>query len=577
MFWPLLKVSDHSRIAFVHTAICLGRTHYFYAFFPIMRHYLALFCMTVFSVGCSTKKHADFMLHHARIYTVDSAFSIAEALAVKDGKLVAIGSNRELMNTYDADSSFDVQGQAVYPGFIDAHAHFVGYGRSLFEVNLYGCRNWAEVIQRVQDFAKDHPGIAWIRGRGWDQNAWPGQAFPDNAALNTLFPNTPVLLQRVDGHAAIANEKALALAGIKSGQTLAGGSIESKGGRLTGLLIDNAVDLVTRVIPKPAYSDYEQWLTKAQQNCFAQGLTTITDCGLMYQEVDAIKTLQEQGKLLMRLYVMLSDDTANYRRYLSKGPYKTDRLFVKGIKVYADGALGSRGACLLAPYSDKPAWHGFLLSPESHFDSIARMLINTEFQMCTHAIGDSGNRVVLQIYNRYLKGKNDKRWRIEHAQVVAPEDFKLFGQSSVVPSVQPTHATSDMYWAGDRLGAQRMGGAYAYRQLLQQNGWLPLGTDFPVEDISPFKTFYAAVVRKDAKGYPPQAFQKEAALSREQTLRGMTIWAAKAGFMETEVGSLEKGKKADFIILSQDLMELPDTALLSARVSRTYIGGKRVY
>jgi hypothetical protein len=541
-----------------------------------MRFLPAIICVLLLA-GCQAKQHVDLILHHGRIYTVDSAFSVAEALAIKDGRLAAIGSDRDVLDKYTSDSMVDAHGNAVYPGFIDAHAHFVGYGRSLFEVNLYGCRDWDEGVRRVQDFARAHPGIAWIRGRGWDQNAWPGKSFPDNTTLNTLFPNTPVLLQRVDGHAAIANAKALAMAGIQNSRAIAGGAIEIKNGRLTGILIDNAVALVSGIIPKPAYSDYEQWLTKAQQNCFAQGLTTVTDCGLMYSEVEAIRKLQEEGKLLMRLYVMLSDDTANYNRYLTKGPFKTDRLFIKGFKVYADGALGSRGACLLAPYADKPGWRGFLLSPASHFDSVARMLINTDFQMCTHAIGDSGNRVVLQVYNRYLKGKNDKRWRIEHAQVVDPEDMKLFGQASVVPSVQPTHATSDMYWAGDRLGKERLRHAYAYKELLQQNGWLPLGTDFPVEDISPFKTFYAAVVRKDAKGFPPEGFQKENALTRAQALRGMTIWAAKAGFMEQETGSLEQHKKADFVILDRDLMQAADTALPGTRVLGTYIGGKRVY
>jgi predicted amidohydrolase YtcJ len=330
--------------------------------------------------------------------------------------------------------------------------------------------------------------------------------------LNKLFPNTAVLLNRVDGHAAIANDKALQDAGLTPAQQITGGSIETK-----------------------------------------------------------------EGKLQMRLYIMLSDDTANYSRYLAKGPYKTDKLFIKGIKVYADGALGSRGACLLQPYSDKPGWRGFLLSPIGHYDSIASMLIGTDFQMCTHAIGDSGNRMVLQVYNKYLKGKNDKRWRIEHAQVVAPADFNLFGNASIVPSVQPTHATSDMYWAGDRLGPERIKGAYAYQQLLQQNGWLPLGTDFPVEDISPFKTFFAAVVRKDAKDFPTNGFQKEGALTREQALRGMTIWAAKGDFLEKEQGSLEKGKKADFIILDKDLMQASESELLATKVISTYLGGKKVY
>ena len=528
--------------------------------------------------SCTQKKHAELLLHNGKIYTVDSLFSIAEALVIKDGKIIAIGSNRELMAAYEADTIIDAKGHAIYPGFIDAHAHFVGYGRSLSEVNLFGCTSWGEALARVSSFSKEHPGAAWIRGRGWDQNAFPGKSFPDNAALNAQFPSTAILLDRVDGHAAIANERALQLSGVSAGQTLNGGTIETKAGRLTGLLIDNAVDLVAQKIPKPERADYERWLLAAQANCFAQGLTTITDCGLNWGDIEAIDSLQRGGKLLMRLYVMMSDDTANYRRYLAKGPYKTDRLFLKGVKVYADGALGSRGACLLQPYTDKPGWRGFLLASQSHFDQVARMLAGTDFQMCTHAIGDSGNRIVLQLYNRVLGAKkNDRRWRIEHAQVVAPEDFPLFGRASIVPSVQPTHATSDMYWATERLGKARIGGAYAYQQLLQQNGWMPLGTDFPVEDISPFKTFYAAVARMDSKGFPAGGFQKEGALTRKQALRGMTIWAAKAGFMEKETGSIEKGKKADFVILDRDLMKAPDSALLGAKVLRTYVGGRAVF
>jgi predicted amidohydrolase YtcJ len=297
----------------------------------------------------------------------------------------------------------------------------------------------------------------------------------------------------------------------------------------------------------------------------------------MYNDVSLIDSLQQSGKLSMRLYAMLSDDPANYNRYLQRGSYQTDKLFVKGFKVYADGALGSRGACLLQSYNDKPGWYGFLLSPESHFDSVAAMLAGTDFQMCTHAIGDSANRVILSIYSKYLHGKNDKRWRIEHAQIINPADFRLFGAASVVPSVQPTHATSDMYWAADRLGKERLKGGYAFQQLLQQNGWLPLGTDFPVEDISPFKTFLAAVFRVDAKGYPPGGFQMENALTKEQAIRGMTIWAAKASFLEQEIGSLERGKKADFIILDKDLMQSTAKDVLSTKVVATYVGGNKVY
>jgi len=540
-----------------------------------MRKLLWLACMA-FLISCSVKK-VDLVVHHATIYTVDSAFSVAEAMAINDGKIVAMGSNDEILKKFSAREAIDAQGKIIYPGLIDAHSHFVGYGKSLFQVNLFGCNSWTEVLQRVQQFAKEHPDEKWIRGRGWDQNKFPGKQFPDNDSLNLLFPDKPVLLSRVDGHAAIANSKALQLANIQPGQTLTGGAIETRNGQLTGILVDNAVDLVDNVIPKASKADYTKWLKAAEQNCFAQGLTTLSDCGIMYDEANIIDQLQKDDQLNIRLYVMLSDAKENYDQYLSKGPYKTDKIFIKGFKLYGDGALGSRGACLLHPYSDKKDWSGFLLSNPSHFDSVAALLSNTAFQMCTHAIGDSGNRTILNIYAKHLGGKNDKRWRIEHAQLVNKNDFDLFGRYSIIPSVQPTHATSDMYWAGDRLGSERIKGAYAYQQLLQQNGWIPLGTDFPVEDISPFKTFLAAVVRKDASGYPANGFQTENALTREQTIRGMTIWAAKAGFMENEIGSLESGKKADFIMLDKDLMKVADTAILNIKVLGTFINGKKVF
>jgi len=535
------------------------------------------FLITLFIFAADKKQQVDLIVHHAVVYTVDSNFTTAEAFAVKEGKFIAVGKNDDMLSKYDAKETIDAQGNPIYPGFIDAHAHFVEYGRSLFAVNLFGCNSFEEVIERVKKFSAEHPNEAWIRGRGWDQNKFPGKAYPTNEKLNQLFPNKPVLLERVDGHAAIANTKALELSEIKPGRTLTGGEVETKNGKLTGILIDNAVGLVSSRIPNPAKEDYTKWLLAAQQNCFAQGLTTITDCGLNYADVDIIDMLQKEGKLQMRLYIMLGDAKVNYDHYLQKGPYKTDKLFVHGFKVYADGALGSRGACLLQPYNDKPGWHGFLLSNKSHYDSVAVLLINTDFQMCTHAIGDSANREILEVYNKYLKGKNDKCWRIEHAQVINTNDFDLFGKASVIPSVQPTHATSDMYWAGDRLGAERLKGAYAYKQLLQQNGWLALGTDFPVEDISPFKTFLAAVFRRDTKGYPDSGFQMENALSREETIRGMTIWAAKADFLEDEVGSIEAGKKADFIILDKDLMKVPEHDVLNTKVLATYSDGKKVY
>jgi len=539
-----------------------------------MKH-VYLFLLLAILVSCTSSK-VDMIVHHAVIYTVDSKFSVGEAMAIKDGKIVDIGKNDIIIARYEASEMIDAKGQTIYPGLIDAHAHFVGYARSLFQADLFGTKTWEETIERLKLFALQHPDLKWIQGRGWDQNRWPGKEFPTNELLNKAFPNIPVVITRVDGHASIANQTALDLAGIKAGQTVTGGDIQTRNGQLTGVLIDNADNAVYAKIPDPTKDDYTKVLKAAQSNCFAQGLTTVTDCGLNYYDVEMLDELHKANRLQMRLYVMLSDNDNNLTKYLKTGPYKTDRLFVNGFKVYADGALGSRGACLLQHYSDEPGWGGFLLRNKSHYDSLANVLSKTPFQMCTHAIGDSANREILNIYNKYLQPGNDRRWRIEHAQIIHPDDFNKFGTAAIVPSVQPTHGTSDMYWATSRLGKDRMKGAYAYKQLLQQNGWLPLGTDFPVEDISPFKTFLAAVVRKDAAGYPEEGFQMENALTREEAIRGMTIWAAKSAFLEKEVGSLEKGKKADFILLNQDLMKVKDTDILKTKVTATYIGGKKV-
>lgn len=535
------------------------------------------FAAVVLLAACSSPDKADFVLLNANIYTVDDHFSSAEALAVKDGKILALGTTASIEANYEATEIIDAKGAFVYPGFIDAHAHFLGYGQSLFSVNLFNSKSWDEAVERIAKFAGENKQQEWITGRGWDQNLWPGKQFPTNEKLNALFPDKPAVFSRVDGHALVANNKALEIAGITATTNISGGSVELLNGKPTGLLVDNAMNLIFDKMPPAGRKQYQEWLTAAQANCFSVGLTTVADCGLMFNDIEMIDSLQQENIVKMPVYAMLSDDKRNYDLYLKKGPYKTNLLYVKGIKFYSDGALGSRGACLLQPYSDKPGWTGFMLKNESYFDSMAALIAKTDFQMCTHAIGDSANRTILKVYQKHLVKGNDKRWRIEHAQVINPADFSFFKAASIVPSVQPTHATSDMHWAGERLGSERLKTAYAYKQLLQQNGWIALGTDFPVEDINPFRTFYAAVARKDAKGQPEAGFQKENALSRTEALKGMTIWAAKSCFLETETGSLEKGKLANFIILNKDLLKIKEKEIPATEVLSTFVHGKRVY
>ncbi|MBS1637864.1 MAG: amidohydrolase [Bacteroidetes bacterium] len=574
--------------------------------------FFAVIC-SLFVACRAPKQPADLIVHHAMIYSVDSAFTVYQAMAIKDGKIIALNTNDSIMQCFSSEQIIDAGGKAVFPGFIDAHCHFLGYAMGLQQCDLVGTKSFQDVLSKLVTYSQTCK-TEWIVGRGWDQNDWTDKTFPNRKKLDSLFPDRPVFLVRIDGHAALANREALLRAGIHSATKVDGGVIEYTFEKdstwtlpeyrkdiahlhypywsPTGILIDNAVDMVKQVIPDATAGTTESALLQAQKNCFEMGLTTVDEAGIHKQDVELMDKLQKDGKLKMRIYAMLSDDSANYT-YLNTGPYKTDRMNVRSFKFYADGALGSRGACLLQDYSDKPGWRGFLLSNPEHFMKYAKLLYDRGFQMNTHCIGDSAVRLLQWIYNHpgnISLSKNgmviatpntaqtpvkERRWRIEHYQVCNTADLK--NNHGIIPSIQPTHATSDMYWAEERLGKDRIREAYAYKKLLDAAGMVALGTDFPVEDISPFKTFYAAAVRKDSKGFPAGGFQKENALSRRETIRGMTIWAAYANFEESEKGSLEKGKFADFIILDTDLMTCDENAILNTKVVGTFINGEQVY
>ena len=523
-------------------------------------------------LSCQTSKETvDSIIINASVYTVNSNFDKAEAFAIKDGKFVDVGTNAEIQEKYTSETIIDAKGQTVVPGLIDAHCHFLGMGFNQQSVNLVGTKSFDEVVQRVVEFQKEK-NLNYIVGRGWDQNDWDIKEFPNKAKLDSLFPNTPISLTRIDGHAILCNQAALDLGKVTVNSKIDGGEVVIENGKLSGVLIDNAENLVMNYWPKSSRQDVVNALLDAQKVCFDYGLTTVDDAGLSPESIQIIDSLQQAGDLKIRIYAMVSASKENLEYYLNKGITKTDRLNVRSFKYYADGALGSRGAMLRAPYSDKPGHFGLLVTDLETFNEAAQRIANSEFQMNTHAIGDSANHAVLQTYSKVLNGKSNRRWRVEHAQVISPEDFKYY--NDIIPSIQPTHATSDMYWAEDRLGAERVKGAYAYKQLLNAYGKVALGTDFPVEQVSPFLTFYAAVARQDLEQYPDGGYQMENALTREETLKGMTIWAAYSNFEENEKGSIEVGKFADFIILDTDIMTVDAHQIPNIKVVKTFVDGK---
>ena len=524
--------------------------------------------------GCQEKTVADLIVTNAKIITVDDSFSSADAFAVADGKFLAVGSKKEIMSKFRSQNKMDADGKTIVPGLIDGHCHFYNLGIFMQKVDLAGTESYQEVLDRVVAFQKEHKSD-FIIGRGWDQNDWDSKEYPTRKELDRLYPKTPVALTRIDGHAMLANKAALDLAGIDLDTEIVGGEVVVENGKVTGVLVDNAMNLVEAVIPAPDRDTKIKSLLDAQQRCFSLGLTSVSDAGLDREIIELIDSLQKAQSLKMRIYAMISATKENLDHYLSAGTYRTDRLNVSSFKVYADGALGSRGAVLKESYSDRENHFGAMVTPLDTLSEIARRLAQSKFQMNTHAIGDSANAFVLKTYAKNLKSQTNRRWRIEHAQVVSPDDFLYF--TEILPSIQPTHATSDMYWAEDRLGSDRIKGAYAFKELLDINGRVVLGTDFPVEKVDPMLTFYAAVARQDLSGFPEGGFQMQNGLSREETLKGMTIWAAHGNFEEGEKGSIEPGKFADFVILDKNILEIDIDEVPGTKVLATYVNGEKVY
>ena len=556
--------------------------------FPRLRDALlaAAFLSLSHTLGAQAQQRsADLVVTNARIYTVDPTRPQADALAVRDGRILFVGSKRGALALKGASTRVvDAAGRTIVPGIVDAHGHLMGLGQALRTVDLVGTTSYADVVARVVARAKQVPAGSWILGRGWDQNDWSDTRFPTHEALSRAVPDHPVVLERVDGHAYLANAKAMELARVTAAtKDPEGGRLErGANGAPTGVFVDNAQGLIDRVVPAPSRAETRARALAAIDEMHRWGLTGMHDAGASRATIETYEALAKEGRLDLRLYVMVADDSAALRYYLARRPQSAlfgGRLWIRSIKLYADGALGSRGAALLEPYSDDPTNSGLLVSTPQHLEAVAERALRRGFQVCVHAIGDRGNRVALDAFQAALQAVPvaDHRFRIEHAQVIHPDDVPRFAQLDVIPSMQAVHQTSDMYWAGARLGAARESRAYAWRSLLNTGVVIPNGSDFPVEAVNPLFSFHSAISRQDAKNWPPGGWHPEQVMTRYEALQSMTIWPAYAAFQEQVMGSITPGKYADFVILDRDIITVPPEEVLGTNVVATYVGGKAVY
>ena len=553
--------------------------------FRVMSVAIALLLVGLILFWVRTKQ-VSLLLVNGKVYTVNDRQPVAEAVAIDKGLILHVGTTKEVESMYTGSRVIDLHGKPVYPGFIDSHAHLENLGVLLHELNLDGTTSLLEICEMVGKEIAGRPAGSWIIGRGWDQNRWSDKHFPTHAILDRVAPRNPVYLVRVDGHAVWVNQRAMDLAKIgPSTRDPAGGRIlRDEAGKPTGVFVDNAIGLLSGALPEPTESDRMSSVARAVHECLRYGLTEVHDMGVDSEGIEIYRKMIEQGKFPFRVYVALENVKDLWDRYRRSGPELGGyggSLTIRALKLYADGALGSRGAALIEPYSDDPGNRGLTLTGEPELRDVAKEALDAGFQVCVHAIGDRANVIVLNAYDAVLGaggGKSrDARFRIEHAQVLDPADIPRFHKLGVLPSMQPTHATSDMPWAEARLGSKRILGAYAWRSLLNTGAIIPAGSDFPVESPDPLRGFYAAITRQDAHGDPPGGWYPEQCMTREEALKAFTIWGAYAAFQENVKGSIEPGKWADLVVLTDDIMTIEPPKILTSRVVMTMIAGVEVY
>jgi len=539
----------------------------------MIKHFVPLVIILIILSSCMKGQKVDLIVHNAKIHVMNDANSVYDAMAIRDGKVIEVGPERQILNKYRSEEDIDALGKDVYPGLTDAHGHLLMYANQKLGVDLTGAKSMEEVIYRCEKYYAKSSN-KFIIGRGWDQSLWSNDSMPNNQQLSKVFKNIPVCLYRIDGHAALVNDFLIKRTKITS-NNIDGGEVKMEKGVPTGLLIDNAINIISKSIPAYSQSQVKEAILEIQEELFQYGITGTHEAGIDFKHIKLFKSMVASGKLKLELYAMLMNSAENRSFAIKNGPYSYRNLSIRSFKVFADGALGSRGALLKKPYSDEHQSHGLLLTSVKEMRDVSLFCLKHGYQMNTHGIGDSANSLILDIYKNAFKRNPDHRFRIEHSQVIDPSDFVKFSEYAVFPSVQPTHATSDQRWSEKRLGKERLVGAYAYKTLLRQYGMLAIGTDFPVESTNPFYTIHAAVQRKNPSNDPLNGFLAKEALSLEEVIRGMTIWAAFSSFQERELGSLEKGKRANFVIFDKPIESNPTFEQNYAWM--TFIRGKKVF